>query len=320
MADRPTRDRRAFAAFDVGYLDNPKMLDILDESLAAALMHAASILYASAHLTDGEVPPRVMQRKVGGTPEDVQLLIRSGLWHEQGHDCPSCPPVPQGRVYVHDYLQHNRSKAQAERASEAGRKGAAARHHGEGKKPSARVPQSGSHADRSADRTPDACDPHADRNAHRQTDRQTEEEPLAHPQAGERALIERPTRFPEFYAAWPKKKGKLAAEKAWPRAVRAAGSEQAIIDAAAAYAANPYRPEREFIPYPATWLNRGGWEDELDGPKQARGGAVEGNRARAMEHVAQVQAAHAVAGPGWEQPPALALDPSDDAGWLGVGR
>ena len=142
----------------------------------------------------------------------------------------------------------------------------------------------------------------------------------AQPQAAARTPKRTLSRFPEFYAAWPKKKGKLAAEKAWPRAVRAAGSEQVIIDAAAAYAANPYRPEREFIPYPATWLNRGGWEDELDGPKQARGGAVEGNRARAMEHVAQVQAAHAVAGPGWEQPPALALDPSDDAGWLGVGR
>lgn len=111
-------DKRAFAKFDVGYLDNPKMLDVLDESCSAILMHFASVLYCAQHLTDGIVASKAMQRKAGGSDADVQILISAGLWHAPGHDCDGCPEPPEGKVYVHDFLEHNRDSAQAKRVSE----------------------------------------------------------------------------------------------------------------------------------------------------------------------------------------------------------
>jgi hypothetical protein len=111
-------DKRAFAKFDVGYLDNPKMLDVLDASSNAILMHFASVLYCAQHLTDGVVASKAMQRKAGGSDADVQILLTSGLWHEPGHDCDGCPEPPAGKVYVHDFLEHNRDAANAKRVSE----------------------------------------------------------------------------------------------------------------------------------------------------------------------------------------------------------
>lgn len=114
-------DKRAFAKFDVGYLDNPKMADVLDNSLHAICMHFASVLHCSQHLTDGLVAPKAMQRKVGGSEADIQILLAAGLWHEPGHDCDACreacPDIPENRVYVHDFLEHNRAADEAKRVS-----------------------------------------------------------------------------------------------------------------------------------------------------------------------------------------------------------
>jgi hypothetical protein len=114
-------DKRAFAKFDVGYLDNPKMADVLDSSLHAICMHFASVLHCSQHLTDGLVAPKAMQRKVGATDADTQILLDAGLWHGPDHDCEACweacPTIPENRVYVHDFLEHNRDAAEAKRVS-----------------------------------------------------------------------------------------------------------------------------------------------------------------------------------------------------------
>lgn len=124
-------DKRAFAKFDVGYLDNPKMLDVLDASSNAILMHFASVLYCAQHLTDGVVASKAMQRKTGGTDNDAQILIENGLWHAPGHDCESCPQPEAGKVYVHDFLEHNRDAAEAKRVSEKRSKAAKARWEGD---------------------------------------------------------------------------------------------------------------------------------------------------------------------------------------------
>lgn len=110
-------DKRAFAKFDVGYLDNPKMLDVLDASSNAIIMHFASVLYCAQHLTDGVVASKAMQRKSGGNSEDTKILINAGLWHEENHGCTSCPQPPPGKVYVHDFLQHNRDSEAAKGVS-----------------------------------------------------------------------------------------------------------------------------------------------------------------------------------------------------------
>lgn len=118
MAEPQIKDQRGWAPVDTGYLDNPKMLDILDTSGTAALMHLASVLYCAQHFTDGHISPGVARRKVGGSKDDDRLLIDAGMWHEPGHDCPTCPQPEPRKVYVHDFLQHNRTAAKAKEASE----------------------------------------------------------------------------------------------------------------------------------------------------------------------------------------------------------
>lgn len=120
-------DKRAFAQFDVGYLDNPKIMDVFDASCIAICMHFASVLYCAQHLTDGVIALRAMQRKVGASEADSTLLIEAGLWHLPGHDCPECPEVAEGKAYVHDYLQHNRTSDGVKGRSDVARRNAAAR-------------------------------------------------------------------------------------------------------------------------------------------------------------------------------------------------
>jgi hypothetical protein len=135
-------DKRAYAKFDVGYLDNPKVGPLLeDERPYAVLLHAASILYAAQHLTDGVVRVKTLLRKVGATQDDVDALVAAGLWVDNS----------DGTVTIHDYLEHNRAASDVKRAQAAGARGARARWG----KPDA---DSG---------PPDDADPYADRIADR---------------------------------------------------------------------------------------------------------------------------------------------------------
>lgn len=68
--------------------------------------------------------------------------------------------------------------------------------------------------------------------------------------------------FDEFYAIWPKKVDKPAAERAWVKAIKRHDPNH-IIAAAIAYRDNPHLPPKQFIRNPATWLNGDGWNDDL---------------------------------------------------------
>jgi hypothetical protein len=66
--------------------------------------------------------------------------------------------------------------------------------------------------------------------------------------------------FEEFWDAYPRKVGKLAAQKAYGAARRKASAE-AILAGVMAYKRHmPHDPM--FRPHPATWLNAGRWMDE----------------------------------------------------------
>lgn len=151
-----SHDKRLWAKIDLGYFSNPKVADVLDESTDAVCMHIASILHSGQHLTDGHVSPRAMQRAIGGSNDDTQLLIEHGLWHAPGHDCADCPEPEENRVYVHDFLAHNRSSDKVERDSANAKKAARARwEKKKNSKPQATPPD--------ANRMQSASEPHADR-------------------------------------------------------------------------------------------------------------------------------------------------------------
>lgn len=71
--------------------------------------------------------------------------------------------------------------------------------------------------------------------------------------------VQYPGAFEMFWRVYPRKVGKHAALKAWLRAVRQGADPGVIADAAARY---PWPSDARYIPYPATWLNRGSWEDD----------------------------------------------------------
>jgi hypothetical protein len=91
---------------------------------------------------------------------------------------------------------------------------------------------------------------------HQKLSRKRSQEP-----AGEDSL------FAEFYGAYPRKKGRPSALKAWKAALETGNDPQEIIAAAVRFRDDPERKSTQirFTPYPAKWLND---ERYLDEPEQ----------------------------------------------------
>lgn len=75
--------------------------------------------------------------------------------------------------------------------------------------------------------------------------------------------------FEAFWGVYPRHVGRIAAEKAWGKAMRKAGAV-VVLEGARRLRDDPNLPAQQFVPHPATWLNRGGWEDEPLPPLQGR--------------------------------------------------
>lgn len=78
--------------------------------------------------------------------------------------------------------------------------------------------------------------------------------------------------FTEFWTAYPRKKSKGDAEKAWLKLKPDEQLASQIIAAVerATTSEDWTRDGGKFIPYPASWLNAKGWEDELPGSQGVR--------------------------------------------------
>jgi len=66
--------------------------------------------------------------------------------------------------------------------------------------------------------------------------------------------------FAEFYLAYPRKRERTEAERAYRTARRKGASHQQIMEGVRRLIAEGREPR--FIPYPAQWLRKGGWQDE----------------------------------------------------------
>jgi hypothetical protein len=113
--------------------------------------------------------------------------------------------------------------------------------------------------------------------------------------------------FAEFWAAYPKKVGKDAALRAWRKAIKRADPDK-IISVVRVY---PFRTdEPKYNPYPASWLNGGHWEDDLDAVAAAAPGPVSnGHRAWTTADL------DAVLGPDYWQPPPTPAGMTPDDMW-----
>jgi hypothetical protein len=71
--------------------------------------------------------------------------------------------------------------------------------------------------------------------------------------------------FDRFWAAYPRKKAKEAARKAFAKAVETGTAVETLIAGAQRYAVERNGENPKYTKHPATWLNGGCWEDETPG-------------------------------------------------------
>jgi hypothetical protein len=73
--------------------------------------------------------------------------------------------------------------------------------------------------------------------------------------------------FEEFWKVYPRKVGKVAAKKAFAKAAKEVGCALIAVGVQR-FAHDPYKPAKQFLPHPATWLNEGRWDDEPYPPRE----------------------------------------------------
>lgn len=72
--------------------------------------------------------------------------------------------------------------------------------------------------------------------------------------------------FGAFWLTYPKKKAREEAKKAWIAAIERGAQPEHMVQAAQAYARERAGEESKYTKYPATWLNKGCYDDEPDQP------------------------------------------------------
>lgn len=89
------------------------------------------------------------------------------------------------------------------------------------------------------------------------------------PKKPARPAIKKPADgFDDWWKQYPKKVGKIDARKAYGSAIKQGATPQDLLDGLQRHNTNwkTKNTERQYIPYPASWLRDGRWEDELDTP------------------------------------------------------
>lgn len=120
---RTATDRRQHVQITVDFFTDDNKFDHVTDPLqraAALTVHGASIGMAKKQGSDGHVRPEqvLAKTRLADFPEIAKILIADGVWHQADHGCPRCPQPHADHVYVHDYLEHNRTAAQERRTTE----------------------------------------------------------------------------------------------------------------------------------------------------------------------------------------------------------
>lgn len=220
---------KLFAKFDLDFADNPKIIGLSCEAFRAFV---ESVLYSRQHLTDGFIDQRVVVRK-WGTAVAEELSTNDSK-------NPSWSPVENG-WQIHGFEDKQTTKAEIaekrEKRREAGIKSGAARRE---------LSKQRTNTEQSVQQNVNKTEP--------ETETETETINTLHQSAIEE-------RFEAFWNVYPRKVGKVSARKAFLKAASVA-NPLVIIGGADRMASDPNLPEAAFIPHAATWLNRGGWDDE----------------------------------------------------------
>lgn len=220
-------DKRLWFKLDVGYIDNPKISELVDDHPRAIVLHLACIAYAKQHGTDGRVPMRLAMRRACAEQCDLDACIELGIIRMDG----------DAHLMVHDYTRHQGTAEADQTRSDKARRAAQARWD---------------RAQRTASsNAPSTAGSNATRNAEREEKSRTHASPAGDAQ------------FDEWWQAYPRKIGKGQARKAYKTAAKKT-DHASLLAAAVSFAQKTKGADPKFIAHPTTWLNGERWDDQDD--------------------------------------------------------
>lgn len=230
----------AWVRLDDGFPDHPKALQA---GPLACWLYVCGIAYANRYLTDGFIPERQVRRLIDAKkPEALtEALVNAGLWE-----------TVEGGFQIHDYLDYQPSAEKIAESREKGRKRVEAH----------RDRQNGQYTNGSANVTP----------LHNRysivSNGDVTPAPIKNPIKKHSSSVcasadSYPPDFEAFWSAYPRKRSKGDAFKAW-QVLRpdAALLEKMLAAIEVSKQSADWREERgKYIPYPGSWLRAAGWLD-----------------------------------------------------------
>jgi hypothetical protein len=214
---------------------------IAEAGPAAAWLWFCGVCYCREHLTDGVIHKSVLASLAMNLTQPVkhaERLVAVGLWHE----------TDNGNGYtVHDFLDWNPSRAEVETARKADLERKRNKH--------------GVPADSERNLSGFQTTPSRDRAGALARARDLVSGSGVSSEESARETDD----FAAFWAAYPRRVGKDAARKAFDRR-RSDVTLDAVLAALALQTASQQwqRDGGRYVPHPATWLNQGRWQDEVD--------------------------------------------------------
>lgn len=264
----------AWANLDDGFFNHPKVVNLVltpdVDGLRAIGLWALALSWACKYTIEkpppeqGIIPANQIQawdRLLGGANEAATALADAHLWDR----------LDDGRFRIHDFREWSKLEVR-EAKVRGGIKGANRRWHDHPELPFDGTPNGSangipnSSTDGSPngymDGSPNGRGPEIPNNHHVHTTSTTTSTPRPSDTSAADAAFDR------FWAVYPRREAKIAARRAWDKAIRKV-DPQVIIDRAVAYGnrrlqaiASDSKDGKRFTAQPATWLNAGRWDDD----------------------------------------------------------
>ena len=225
-----------FARLALDYFDHPKIAGLSSDAIVA---HLEMLVYSRRYLTDGVIPMRVAMRYALPVVDELA---------SNDPENPSVTRCDDGSLILHGYEDFQETRAEVEGRRRSAKDRAQARW--------------------SKDATSNARS-NAVSNAHSNAETETETETYIHAQP---TVAREPSRFPEWWGIWGKKKAKGDAEKAYKTALKKISHDDLMAKTQTYWDhVKKSGTDLQYVPYPATWLRAEQWDDDLTPNTQSGG-------------------------------------------------
>lgn len=231
-------EARLYARITLDFADSAKIRPLSDKAFR---QYIEALLWSRRMLSDGFIPTKMA--KILFTEQVLEELTTND------DEKPSLRVV-EGGIAIHDFAEHQTTKAVVEQKQANGSKG--------GKAKAANV---------SSENVAPARDllEQNPSESLAKTETETETETFTSNEVNTYEQDEQDA-FDEFWSYYPRKIGKGGAKKSWTKIVKTVNYFE-ILAGVRRFADDPNLPETQYIPHPSTWLNEGRWDDEPYAPR-----------------------------------------------------